>query len=525
MGKQSPLLVKIEEEKNKSHLSSFGAIPSFLEFLNGLKFSELLKGLLQDKSNQGYSSFHYILSLILLNITGGQSVSDVERLEEDNGLKRILKKLEGKLSRLKNRVFRRQRTRGFPSISRLFDFLARFNSEEEEGERASTPKGTSKILPVGEPFQDLVELNRRIIAQAQVLDCNETATLDMDNNLIVTNKSTAKVSYTKERSYHPFNVYWAEQDLMLFSEFRDGNVPAGLDQLRVLKESLRLLPQGVKRVIVRSDSAGYQHDFLEFMEKGVERFGKIEFSVSCDVSKSFRQAVQEIDEKNWSPIYYTDENGYRVISKQQVAEVCFVPETKNTSKNAPVFRYLATREATDIQYEFNENGQISIFASGYVEDKLHLEEMGKKIYKIFGIVTNQEGTGSDIVVDHRKRCGRSEQEHSRLTKDMAGGRFPSCSFGENAAWWYMSILSLNLLKLYQRHTLPEDLKHVRIKTLNARLFRVAIKAVHSSGQLIVRIGQGHSLLGLLRGVQKKILEMDTQLTSQGIWLVNQPPIH
>lgn len=524
MGNQSPLLVKIEEEKNESNLSSFGAIPTFLEFLNGLGFPDMLTELIGDKSIQGYSSLHHILTLILLNVTGGQSVSDIERLEEDSGLKRVFKRLECKVSRLKNRVFRKGRSRTFPSISRVFEFLARFNSDKEDAERESTSKGTSKILPVGEAFKDLVELNRRVVSQAQFLDLKDTATLDMDNNLIVTNKSTAKVSYKKNRSYHPFNVYWAEQDQMLFSEFRDGNVPAGLEQLRILKESLRLLPKGVKKIVVRSDSAGYQHDFLEFMEKGTERFGKIKFSVSCDVSKSFRQAVLEIPEEAWNPIVYTDESGYQVISKQEVAEVCFVPETKNKSKNAPVFRYIATREATDIQYEFDDKGQISLFTSGYVEDKLHLEEMGKKIYKIFGMVTNQQGKPLDIVLNHRKRCGRSEKEHSRLTKDMSGGRFPSASFGENAAWWYMSVISLNLLKLFQKHALPKEFKHVRIKTLNAMLFRVAIKAVKTRGELVVKIGQGHSLMKLMINGQAKIIELSKKLSSGNLWILNQSPV-
>ena len=111
---------------------------------------------------------------------------------------------------------------------------------------------------------------------------------------------------------------------MLFSEFRDGNVPAGIEQLRVLKESLRLLPSGVRTVRVRSDSAGYQHDFLEFMEKGTERFGKIEFSVSCDVSKSFRQAVLEIPEEQWKSIVYTDEDGYQVTSKTSGCEASMI---------------------------------------------------------------------------------------------------------------------------------------------------------------------------------------------------------
>jgi hypothetical protein len=525
MGKQSPLLVKIEEEKNESAISSFAGVATFLEFLSAFRFAELFNGLLPDKSEQGYSSIHYALTIILMNLTGGQSVSDVEAIEEDNGLKRVFKSFEGKISWLKNRVFRKGRSRTFPSISRIFDFLARFNSPDEEAERESTPQGTSKILPVGGPFEDLVELNARIIARDQSLDKIETATLDMDNNVVESNKSTAKISYKKTRSYQPFNVYWHEKDLMLFTEFRDGNVPAGLEQLRVLEESLRLLPKGVKAVKVRSDSAGYQREFLEYMEKGTERFGKIEFSVSCDVTKPFRQAVQEIPEEEWAPIVYTDENGYRVISKQEVAEVCFVPETRNHKKDAPVFRYLATREATDIHYEFDDNGQISIFATDYVEGKLHLEEMEKKIYKVFGIVTNQKGTPLDIVLDHRKRCGRSEKEHSRLTTDMAGGRFPSASFGENAAWWYLSVISLNLLKLFQRHALPKELRHSRIKTLSARLFRIAIKVVKKSGRLVVRIGQGHSLTPLMSRAQAKIVALDRRLSSGELWLLNQSPTY
>ncbi len=159
-------------------------------------------------------------------------------MEEDNGLKRVLRKLEKKWDGLKGRIFRKGRTRVFPSASRIFGFLESYNSEEEEAERESTPEGKSKILPVGDSFKELVELNLSIVCQSQVLNPRRSATLDMDNNLIVSNKSTAKISYKKEKSYHPFNVYWAEQDLMLFSEFRDGNVPAGVEQLRVLKKYL-----------------------------------------------------------------------------------------------------------------------------------------------------------------------------------------------------------------------------------------------------------------------------------------------
>jgi len=55
-----------------------------------------------------------------------------------------------------------------------------------------------------------------------------------------------------------------------FPFVRDGNVPAGHEQLRVLKEALSLLPEG--------------H----------ERFGKIEFAAGSDVTAAFKKAASEV---------------------------------------------------------------------------------------------------------------------------------------------------------------------------------------------------------------------------------------
>ena len=38
------------------------------------------------------------------------------------------------------------------------------------------------------------------------------------------------------RAYQPLTTYWAEADQIVHSEFRDGNVPAGHQQLRVLTD-------------------------------------------------------------------------------------------------------------------------------------------------------------------------------------------------------------------------------------------------------------------------------------------------
>jgi hypothetical protein len=68
------------------------------------------------------------------------------------------------------------------------------------------------------------------------------------------------MTYLSEKGYQPVNAYWAEEDLILTDEFRDGNVPAGMDLLSVLKAAISVLPSTVRLVRVRSDSAAYVHE-------------------------------------------------------------------------------------------------------------------------------------------------------------------------------------------------------------------------------------------------------------------------
>jgi len=136
----------------------------------------------------------------------------------------------------------------------------------------------------------------------------------------------------------------------LHTEFRDGNVPAGHEQLRVLQEALSLLPAGVEKVRLRSDTAGYQHALLRYCERGEhERFGRIEFAMGCDVTAEFKKAVLEVEESEWVPVrkIYND---VPTETNQQWAEVCFIPAAIAYSKNAPVYRYLAIREKLNFSY-------------------------------------------------------------------------------------------------------------------------------------------------------------------------------
>ena len=120
--------------------------------------------------------------------------------------------------------------------------------------------------------------------------------------------------------------------MVLQREFRDGNVPAGYEQLRALEEALEALPGGVKRVRIRSDTAGYQHDLLRWCEEGgSEGFGRIEFAIGCDVTDEFKGAVGEVAEGEWEKLY-VERDGQYVETGRQWAEVCFVPNEIGRSK-------------------------------------------------------------------------------------------------------------------------------------------------------------------------------------------------
>ena len=185
MKKESKAYVKCEMETKENHLSSFGGVPLFMEFLKGVGFDRVVTSLFQPKSNQGYHPLHHILSTILINVTGGESVADVNDLEMDSGIKRVLKKFEKLYIGLKGRIFTKERNRRFPSESAIFRFLDKFNSPNEEKERQTTEKGTSKILPVNEEFKNLVSINNEIIKIAQEIDPKKEATLDINGIHII----------------------------------------------------------------------------------------------------------------------------------------------------------------------------------------------------------------------------------------------------------------------------------------------------------------------------------------------------
>ena len=312
----------------------------------------------------------------------------------------------------------------------------------------------------------------------------------MDACLVETHKQEALHSYKRYRAYQPLTTYWAEADQIVHSEFRDGNVPAGHQQLRVLIEALGRLPAGVQKVMLRSDTAGYQRELLRYCAEGRdERFGVIEFAVGVDVTAEFRRAVSEVPQEEWQVLHrMVGEN--LVDTGQMWAEVNFVPNWIGHSKNSPDYRFMAITERLDRPPLPGMEEQMELpFPT--------MELSNRGWHKVFGVVTNRSIAGDELIWWSRQRCGKGEEVHGVLKSDLAGGRLPSGLFGANAAWWAIAVLAFNLNSAMKRLVLGGEWASKRLKGVRFTLIALPGRVVRRARRVIIRLARGHPSYELL----------------------------
>lgn len=505
---QGILPFKYETEKKESGMTAMAGLPIYLDLAKVIGLSKSIEKYLKIRENkQGWTDTQMVLAIIMLNIAGGSKVSDLKTLEADSGFCEILRKaechgLKRKVRRALERRWRKEKKRTIPSPSAVFRYLASFHNAVQEEEREAS--AIKAFIP--EPnahLKGLMNINSDMLSSLQSQRPEAIATLDMDATLVETNKKEASYCYKKFKAYQPLNVYWAEQEVIVHSEFRDGNVPAGYEQLRILKEALEYLPDSVETVRLRSDTAGYQHNLMAYCEMGKnKRFGKIEFAIGANVTTDFKKAVSQTEESEWKPLYKTV-NGREVKTGTEWAEICYVPNKIGYSKNGPVYRYLAKRQALTEQLELPGIGE-------EVEPKklpFPTMSMESKRYKLFGVVTNiaeKDMGGGEIIDWLHKRCGKSEAIHAVMKDDLAGGTLPSGDFGANAAWWGMMILALNLNVIMKKIALDRSMASSRMKAVRFTIINIPGRIIKRSRELILRLSKNHPAFYLLVEARQRI---------------------
>lgn len=376
-------------------------------------------------------------SLLALWACGGERCEDLDALRADGALGVLL-------------------GHSFPASQTARDFLEAFDEALPplwQGDQGASVPAESERL------QGLFAANRRLVAFLQERSACKTATIDIDATILASDKRAARATYQGTTGYQPVIALWAEQDVILADEFRDGNVPPQSGNLRVVQRAVAALPEGVGQVRVRSDSAGYTHELMRWLEDN-----KHGYAISAKMHPPLLKAVRALPESAWQ---FEREDGDAV---RCWAEVAYVPNDRDYSdKRGEPARYLATR---------------------IMKKQGHLFADGSEV-RHWAMVTNlpdpEGGCGLDLLRWHRGKAGTVEIAHDVLTNELAAEALPSQKFGANAAWFRLNVMLYNLLSAFKKIALPPDLHRARPKRLRFVLLNTIGKVVRHARETLLRM--------------------------------------
>jgi hypothetical protein len=445
----------------REDVTARAGLPLVVETMRALGLDEVAREQLPQPERQSeYPPEEKLEALVTLLAAGGDRLADIEVLREDRGLARLME-------------------RQFPSPDALLDFLGSFH---EAHRLAARPMDKKAFVPAeSDGLHGLEVINQQLVERG----CDQratTATIDHDGTIIESHRREATWAYEGTRGYQPLVAVWAEEQLIVADEFRDGNVAGGEDPLSSVTRAFANLPAHVTKKYFRGDSADYYQPLLKYLVD--EQVG---FSISADMSKPLRASCATVAAADWALLET------RTREQVHVAEVEFTPG--DWPKTAAPLRYVALRFTPLQQDLFQEQGP-----------------------KYLAVVTNRPAPDEDepqpkqmsaaeLVRWHWGKAGTIEHVHRSLKDELGAGVMPSGRFQVNAAWFRLNTITFNVLTVLKRLALPERYRLARPKRLRYEVFTLPGKLAVHQRELSVRVAAGESRVAEIIGARGKLLAL------------------
>lgn len=301
----------------------------------------------------------------------------------------------------------------------------------------------------GAGLEGLASANRTLVQRGLKRDGLNEYTLDIDATQIVAEKQEARWTYKGERGYMPMVGHLAENGLCVGDEFREGNEAPQARNLEFIQYCAARMPKGKRIAHLRSDSAAYQARVFN----GCEKTG-ISFAIGADLDSAVNTTIAAIPEEDW-----------KVYQDGHIAET--VHSMNETHK---AFRLVVIRRPV----------QRALF-----EEKKEGEEALPHRYK--AIASNRIENAEATAAWYNLRGETSENRIKELKLGFGMERMPCGTFGANAAFFRVGILSYNLFILFKKMALPNDWRKHQVQTLRWRLYQTAGKVAHHGRQMTLRI--------------------------------------
>jgi hypothetical protein len=241
---------------------------------------------------------------------------------------------------------------------------------------------------------------------------------------------------------------------------RPGNAGSNTaaDHITVCEQALAQLPveeAEAREILIRTDSAGATHQFLEHCNTQ-----DLRFSVGFDLSEPIRAEIIQTPENTW--VAALDQDGSERMNGQ-VIELTGLDLSRWPARSRVIVR--RERPHPGAQLSFSDHDG----------------------HRFQAILTDQ--TGDDIAVIERRHRQRARiEDRIRDDKDTGLSKLPFKSFAMNEVWVQIVMLAHDLLIWTQTLLLDGQLAKAEPKTLRYRVLHVAGRLAFSarSGKLHIQ---------------------------------------
>ena len=451
---QSPaegeFLFEIDPEPLDECVTAWGGLPLFVRAIRSLDVPGSVKRNLHLKQRRrGFDEPTYVESFLVLNAVGGECLEDFTHLQEDPGVAEML-------------------GHAVPSPEGARKFLYQFH-EDEKIEQAQQQLGLNQVsyIPAeSAPLRGLAQVNQDLVQElGQRCADQKIATIDLDGTIIESWKKQAKPTYEGPSGYQPLLALWAEMNVVVADEFRDGNVPAQQEPLPVTQRAFQALPSTVQEYYFRGDAGSYEESLLSWLrneERPGGPAGFVGFAVSARMNATLREEILATPEERWE-LYREDGEAIK-----ECAPVDYFPEETPANRYREPLRYVAIRI---------RKKQQELFADG-------------SPVKHYAVATNLwDWKPKRLLEWHREKAGSIEAAHDVIKNELAGGAMPCGRFGSNAAWLRLAVISFNVLTALKRLALPAELLAARPKRLRFLILNTPGKLIHHARRTILRLAR------------------------------------
>lgn len=446
---EGEFLFQLDPEPLEECVTAYAGIPLFVQAVRSLDVPGRVKQHLAIKQrDRGLDEAAYVESFLVLKALGGDCLEDFERLREDEGLAEML-------------------GHAVPSCVAARKFLYEFHDESKlEQAQKELPVGqVSYIAEESAPLRALAQVNREMVQEVgRRCPDQRIATVDLDSTIIESYKREARATYQGVSGYQPMLALWAEMNLVLTDEFRDGNVPAQQEPLRVARRAFQALPPTVQEYYFRGDSACWEKELLHWLrdEKRAEGpQGPITFGISVRMTPNLKKHIARLPEPQWKEYR---EDSETVLECADVLN--YWPEDEGRPESAGPLRYVAIRV---------RKRQKQLFADG-------------SEVKYFAVASNQWDWDRVRLLNwQREKAGTIEALHDVLKNELAAGVMPCGRLGANAAWLRFAVMTHNVLTALKRLALPEKWMTARPKRMRFQIFCSPGKLVSHARRMLLRV--------------------------------------